>query len=260
MPRGALQGDRILGCPGKHRQQVVFVETTEQSFLSQAHLLRMLLPQQIERAVPHRSHGCRGMVLPHTAAVFVERDLERPMELMLDMPMLAHHRDEGGGRPHQTRQVDTVGTRHRGLLVGHPHCFDDHYGLEGRPCGESRERFTVCHDPDSSAYTPSVGVVEGIKAMGRIAPRAMVLELLMNVRFEGCLGLCMGVLSCQQVVTSWSPDVLGHGRLTAHRIPGDHAACDGEPWEECRNGRHRMRFGVGFALPPNEPPLLRTPG
>jgi len=66
------QGDRILSCPGEYRQQVVFVETTEQSFPSQTHLMCMLLPQQIECNVPHRSYICRGMVLPNAAAIFVE--------------------------------------------------------------------------------------------------------------------------------------------------------------------------------------------
>ena len=68
---GETQGDRILSCPGEYRQQVVFVETAEQSFLSQTHLMCMLLPEQIERNVPHRSYVCRGMVLPNAAAIFV---------------------------------------------------------------------------------------------------------------------------------------------------------------------------------------------
>src|SRR5262245_20108918 len=70
--RGCLQGDRILSCSGEYRQQVVFVETTEKSFPSQTHLMCMLLPQQIECNVPHRSYICRGMVLPNAAAIFVE--------------------------------------------------------------------------------------------------------------------------------------------------------------------------------------------
>ena len=40
----APQGDRILRCPGEHRQQVVFVQTTEQSFLSQTYVARGFLP------------------------------------------------------------------------------------------------------------------------------------------------------------------------------------------------------------------------
>jgi hypothetical protein len=33
------QGDRILSCSGEHHQQIVFVETTEKAFLSQAHVV-----------------------------------------------------------------------------------------------------------------------------------------------------------------------------------------------------------------------------
>ena len=69
------QGDRILSCSGEHRQQVVFVETTEQSFLSQANVVCMLLPQKIERNVSHRSHIFGGIVLPDAATVFIKRDI-----------------------------------------------------------------------------------------------------------------------------------------------------------------------------------------
>src|SRR5262249_49167262 len=74
-PGRSRQGDRILSCSGEHRQQVVFVETTEQSFLSQTPLMCMLLPQQIEGNVSHRRHICGGMVLPDAAAIFIERDI-----------------------------------------------------------------------------------------------------------------------------------------------------------------------------------------
>ena len=100
------------------------------------------------------------------------------MELILDMPMLANHRNEVGSRPYQASKVDMVVTRHRGLLVGHPNRFDDHHGFEVRPFGEHRECFKVCYDPDSAAYTPSVGVVKGIKEIVRIAPGQIVLDSL----------------------------------------------------------------------------------
>ena len=67
-----LQGNRILSCSGEHHQQVVLVETTEESFLSQAHSMRALLTQQIERNVPHSRHIFGSMVLPDAAAVFIE--------------------------------------------------------------------------------------------------------------------------------------------------------------------------------------------
>jgi transposase-like protein len=71
----ARQGDRILSCSGEHRQQVVFIETTEKCFLSQANLIQVLLTQKIESDVPHHSHIFRGMVLPDAAAVFIARHI-----------------------------------------------------------------------------------------------------------------------------------------------------------------------------------------
>ena len=70
-----LQGDRILRCSGEHRQQVVFVETTEKPFLSQAHLVYMRLSQSIESIVPHRSHIVGSICLSDAAAVFIASDV-----------------------------------------------------------------------------------------------------------------------------------------------------------------------------------------
>jgi len=41
-----------------------------------------------------------------------------------------------------------------------------------------------------------MGVVERIKEVVDIAPRQMVLDLLMEVRLDSCVGLCVIVLSC----------------------------------------------------------------
>jgi hypothetical protein len=37
------------------------------------------------------------MVLPDAAAIFIKRDIQRPMQLILDIPMLTNHCDEGRG-------------------------------------------------------------------------------------------------------------------------------------------------------------------
>jgi hypothetical protein len=41
-----------------------------------------------------------------------------------------------------------------------------------------------------------MGVVERLKEVVDIAPRQMVLDLLMEVRLESCIGLFVIVLSC----------------------------------------------------------------
>jgi hypothetical protein len=70
------------------------------------------------------------MVLPDAAAVFIECDVQGPMELILDIPMLADHRDEGRRRPHHGGKVEAVGTGDRRVLVRHPNRFHDNDGLE----------------------------------------------------------------------------------------------------------------------------------
>src|SRR5919204_5972485 len=112
----------------------------------------MLLTQQIERDVPHRYHIFGSILLPDTAAVFIERDVQRPMELMLDIPMLADHGDEGGGRPYQTGKGEAVVTGDRHVRVRHAHRFHDTDRLETRPWRELRQSSQVCDGPDPAAH------------------------------------------------------------------------------------------------------------
>jgi hypothetical protein len=51
-------------------------------------MLYLFLPQKIQDDVPQRHHMFGGMVRPDTGAVFIARDIQRPMELILDVPML----------------------------------------------------------------------------------------------------------------------------------------------------------------------------
>jgi hypothetical protein len=177
--------------------------------------------------VSQRYHIFRSVLLPNAAAVFIERDIQRPMELILDIPMLTNHGDEGRGRPWQTGKVEAVVTRDRRLLVGHPNGFHGNHCLEAWPFLQRRQGLQVRHYPDASAHAPSVGIVECIKEIVRIAPREIVLDLLLKVRFDGCIGFFVILLSCQEVVTSLVPDLPRNGGLTAHRIDRNDTAFDG---------------------------------
>jgi len=66
------------------------------------------------------------------------------MQRIVDIPMLANHRDEGRRRPYQTGKVEAVVTRDRRVLVRHPHRFHDHDGLEAGPFRSLWEGCKVC--------------------------------------------------------------------------------------------------------------------
>ena len=144
----------------------------------------MLLPQQIESNVTRSSHIFGSMLLPDTAAVFIECDVQRPMELILNIPMLANHGDEGGGRPHQTGNIDAIVTRDRRLLMRHPNRFDDNHGLETRPVCQLRQGSNVSDRPDSSPYRAAVRVIKGIKEILGCAPCQLMFDMLMEVLFD----------------------------------------------------------------------------
>src|SRR5215475_4275663 len=205
-------------------------------------------------------HMFSGMVLPDATAIFIQCDIQRPMQLMLAIPMLTNQGDEDRGGPHQTGQGEAVLTRDRGLLVRHPDGFYGNHRVEAWPLLQRREGREVRHPPDASAHAPSVGVGERLKAMGRIAPWEMVLELRMTV-----LGHCWGgrfviVLERQEVVPALVQDVCSHGRLTAHRSNGDTATVDRQEWKECWYGRDRIGLLLCCDVSNAKSAVLRTPG
>ena len=111
------------------------------------------------------------------------------MQLILDMPMLANHHGKSVSGPHQTRKVEAVVTRDRCVLVRRPNRFHGNDRLEAGPFFKSWERCEVCHRPDSSPHQTSVRVVERIKEVLGIAPREIVLNVLMKVLCDRRVGL-----------------------------------------------------------------------
>jgi hypothetical protein len=200
------------------------------------------------------------MVLPDAATVFIERDVQGPMELLLDIPMLADHRDEGRSRPHQAGKGEAVVTGDRRVLVRHPNRFHDHDGLEARPFRSLWEACQVCDGPAPPPYRAAMRVIEGItEVLGR-APGQLMFDVLMKVLFDRSVGLFVVALQGQERGATWVPNVRSDGRLTAHRIHGHHTTCDGEQLEEVRHGGNLIGLFLRFALAYHKATLLGTPG
>src|SRR5215510_14165644 len=155
------------------------------------------------------------MVLPDAAALFMEDDLSRPMEFMLHIPMLAHHRDTGGGRARQTGNGDAVVARDRGMLLGPPHrCYSNH-GLPPRPLRQCRKGGEGGDDPDAPPYGPAVRGITGSKAVLGRAPGQVGFAGRMQGRLDCRLGLGVIALQGQERGAPWVPAVLRAGWLTA---------------------------------------------
>ena len=142
--------------------------------------------------MPHSSHIFGGMLLPDTGAVFIERHIQGPMQLVLNVPMLTNHTDEGGGRSPQTGNVDAVVTRDRRPLMRHPNRFDDNHRVETRPFRQLRQGKQVSDRPDPSPYCAAVRVIEGIKEILGGAPGHRVLNVLMAVLVDSAVRFCGG--------------------------------------------------------------------
>src|SRR5215831_17869548 len=178
------------------------------------------------------------------------------MELILDIPMLADHRDEGGGRPPQTGNVEAIATGDRRVLGRHPHRFHGYDRLETRPFRELRQGCQVCDGPHPAAYCAAMRVIKGIKEILVTTPGEMGLDVLMKVLLDCRIRLFVMALQRQEIIAALVEDLLSDGGLTAHRIDGHHTALDSEQGEQLWHSGDLIGLRIGFALAYDEPTTL----
>jgi hypothetical protein len=217
------------------------------------------LAYQMEGDVSEGSPIFGGMVLPDARAVFLAGDIQRPMALLLTIPMLPNHRDEGRGRPLQTRKREAVGTGDRRGLVGRPKRFYGNHRVQPRPFCQRWQGLQVGHGPDPSADQATVGVIKRVTEIPRLSPGQIVLDVLMKVLGDGGIGLFVIALQGQEIVASLGEELVRDSRWTSQCIDGDNTAFDGEQLEEFWSGRDLVGLAVRPGLANNETTLL-SPG
>jgi hypothetical protein len=114
------------------------------------------------------------------------------------------------------------------VLVRHPDGFYGNHRVEAWPLLQRWEGREVRDYPDASAHTPSMGVVERVKEIVSIAPRQVVLDVLMKVCFDGRIGLFVVALQGSEVVAALGPDLVRNSSLAVHSINRHHTPLDGE--------------------------------
>ena len=111
------------------------------------------------------------------------------MKFVLNVPMLAHHRDEGSGRAHQTGNVEAVVTGDGRLLVRHANRFDANHRLEIRPFPQFRKGREVRYSPDTSPHGAAMRVIAGVTEILAGAPGQVMFDVLMEVLFDSFIDL-----------------------------------------------------------------------
>lgn len=81
------QGNRILS--GQYLEQIIGVPAAFQALSFYASLDCSLQFEQIERHVPQDRKVLGGMILADPAVIFIEGDIEHPMQAVLNAPIAA---------------------------------------------------------------------------------------------------------------------------------------------------------------------------
>lgn len=100
------QGNRIL-ITAQDLGQILLVPTGFETLAPDTASGRLLLLDQVERHVPQDGHVLSRVLCAHPTAVFVEGDVEHPVQTVLDLPMPAHSLQDSLGSAGRTGHVVT---------------------------------------------------------------------------------------------------------------------------------------------------------
>ena len=122
------------------------------------------------------------------------------MQFILNIPMLANHRDEGCGRAADAGNIDTIITGDWCTSIGRTNSFHDNHRLQIQPFRELRDGCEVCYGPDSSSYGAAMGIIEGIKEILGGAPGELMFDMLMEVPFDRRIGFFVTLIGSRALM------------------------------------------------------------
>src|SRR5882724_5613889 len=192
-----------------------------------------------------------SVVASVSGLILVEDDIERPMEVVLDGPMLSGDLPEAC-RGHWRAQ-EIIGCFHGRFSGGFAGPDDFADGLEPGPLMiflEPVDRRGDCRHAGFDA--PVIALDSGF---GRDLLRSGIIEKSAHVVMQRALI----TLERQGIVASLIDDLTGDIALTVERIDGHDAAFQREHLQELGDGRNLVRLGVGCDLAEYQT-LLAAPG
>ena len=169
------------------------------------------------------------MVFAYPAAVFVEGHVQRPVQLVLDMPVLT----DQGGKADQTGEVEEIVTRDLGAAVRGANRFNCDDRLDSGPFDQFSKGRDLTQHPDASSNRSPVGGVEGIEEGVRISQAEVVLDVVVKVSGDGTVGPFVIALEGDEIIALLVADLLDDGSLAPHGVDRHDTALDGQKLHLC---------------------------
>ena len=171
-----------------------------------------------------RGQDCRRVVLADAAGVFVEDDIQAPVQAVLDSPMAPHRMGKALGVAGAGSDEDTP--LHGPAILGPAFAFDQANAAPGAPSRGVGQGVRLFGDPIPAHLQTSVVlvgllgvVVHDMGELTRGRGGEELLDLLVQRRLIA--------LEAKDVIAALRDDLRGDLGLAAHRIDGHDAARQG---------------------------------
>lgn len=144
------------------------------------------------------------MIFTNLTTVFIEGHVQRPVQLVLNMPVLTNQGCEVCCTSSQTGQAEAIGAGDLGAAVRRPNRFNRNDRSDAGPLLQFSNADKVAQDPEASSNSSPVGEVKGIEEGILIAPAEAVLDVVMKVAADGTVGPFVIALERDEIIACWS--------------------------------------------------------
>ena len=155
------------------------------------------------------------MVFTNPTAVFIEGNVQRPMQLVFNVPVLTNQGRKVCRASSQTGQVEAIVAGDLGAGMRRADRFNRNDRVDSGPLLQFSNAAKVASYPEASSNSSTVGGVEGIEEGVLISQAEVVLDVVMEVTSDGTAGVFVIALERDEIIALLVEDLPDDGSLAS---------------------------------------------
>src|ERR1700761_628214 len=206
---------------------------------------------EVDRDFPQQRKILDGVPIPHPTVIFLEDDVENPVQTILNLPVPADRLCQDlrmiGAAGQEVTDVSFDLTRSVDLTDA----FHSQDGLQAGPVAQRFQRGSIRADKHAAPDQAAMAIIEFVMdwpVKGRAAKTGCCAKLLDSSEFLPLVGL-----ERHEIISPVFEDPGGDRPLAAHRIQGDNRSLDVEHLEQFRDRADLVRFVADPTLAKDQP-------
>lgn len=158
------------------------------------------------------------MVFANPTAVLIEGHVQRPMQLVLNVPVLTNQGRKACRASSQTGQVEAIVAGDLVTAVRGANRLNRNDRVDAGPLLQFSHAAKVAQYPEASSNRAPVGDVKGIEEGAFISQVEVVLDVVVKVAADGTVGSFVIALEGDEIIALLFKDLPDDGSLASHGV------------------------------------------